>query len=153
VSDAFNPILSEADVWKIIARHYTGSIDPPSLLAQKLYAVAIDIRMATETACDEFWVKELDQHSRTLWDLENQVRALRGEPPLPPIPMASGRSTNALDAERIDLNAALDLNEVTIARQAQHIAALERDLRHANRNLQAITEGTAWLIEKKEGSR
>ena len=81
--------MTNAQIWRIIAKHYGGSINPPSLLAQKMFMAAREV--ATETEFENY-DRERETVLRAeaeIFDLRNQIHALKGEPPDKPIPMAA----------------------------------------------------------------
>lgn len=81
--------MTDEQVWKIIGKMYGGSVDPPSLLAQKIFDISVAIRDQVSSEHYDLYDGLLRERYMRTAVLEDEIRELKGLPPLPPIPMAS----------------------------------------------------------------
>lgn len=75
-------MVSDRTIWKIIQEHYKGQINPPSLLAQKMFDVAIEVRNRQEYVDDKFYSDKIRHLEDRIEVLENEVRVLKGLEPV-----------------------------------------------------------------------
>lgn len=81
--------MTDEQIWRIIAKHYSGSVNPPSLLAQKMFDVAKEIEMVADIESIEAYESRIRELWEENWRLDSENRQLKGLPPLKPIAMAA----------------------------------------------------------------
>lgn len=73
-------MIEDKKIWAVIKNKYSGN--PDSLLAQKIFAVAQDVRNLSDCENDRFYGNKILELTTRIEILENEVRVLRGEQPI-----------------------------------------------------------------------
>lgn len=74
--------MTDKEIWRIIKAKYSGSVDPPSLMAQLLFDVARQVSDTTSMQVDNFFSDKFEEMDTKIEVLENEIRVLKGLEPI-----------------------------------------------------------------------
>lgn len=74
--------MTDTEIWRIIKAKYSGSVEPPSLMAQLLFDVARQVSDTTSMQVNDFFEEKFVEMDTKIEVLENEIRVLKGLEPI-----------------------------------------------------------------------